>query len=124
LFLFVQPQVRLLYLIGGSKWAATLLALGILGALGALALTPLALQAEHPERPLHGLFASLGLTLVAMVLLRDQVRASALAEAKFVPTPWIEPQWGPIAVFLLLLVAAVATIVWMVAALARAKAPA
>lgn len=123
-FLFVQPEDRLLYLIGGSKWAATLLALGILGALGALAVTPIALQAEHADRPLRGLFASLGLTLVAMVLLRDQVRVSALAEAKFVPTPWVEPQWGAIAVFLLLLVAAVATIVWMVAALARAKGPA
>jgi hypothetical protein len=56
-----------------------------------------------------------------MILLRDQVRASALAEAKFAPTPWTSPQWGAIVVFLLLLVAAVATIVWMVAALARAK---
>jgi hypothetical protein len=120
-FLFVQPEDRLLYLIGGSKWAATLLALGILGALGALAVTPIALQAEHPERPLRGLFVSLGVTLVAMILLRDQVRSAALAEAGFVPTPWIAPQWGAIVVFVLLLLAAVATIVWMVATLARAK---
>jgi hypothetical protein len=119
-FLFVQPEDRLLYLIGGSKWAAALLAVGILGALGALAVTPLVLQADRPAGPLRGLFGSLAVTLVAMILLRDQVRTVALAEAGFTPTPWVEPQWGVIAIFLVLLVAALGTIVWMVLALARA----
>jgi hypothetical protein len=123
-FLFAQPEERLLYLIGGSKWAAVLLAVGILGALGALAVTPMIVQAQDPAKPLRGLFASLGVTLLAMILLRDQVRTSALAEAGFIPTPWVEPQWGAIAVFLLLLVGAVATIVWMVTTLLRGRAAA
>jgi hypothetical protein len=118
-FLSAQPKERLFYLIGGSKWAAALLAVGILGALGALAVTPIAAQAADAARPLRGLFGSLAVTLVAMVLLRDQVRTAALAEAGFTPTPWVEPQWGAIAVFLVLLLAAVGTIVWMFVALAR-----
>ena len=57
-----------------------------------------------------------------MVLLRDQVRQLVLRDAGFEHPSWVEPQWGPLAVFALLLVAAVVTIAWMARALARGSA--
>ena len=53
------------------------------------------------------------------VLLRDQVRQGALEAAGFQVQAWVEPQWGPIVIFAVLLVAAIAIIAWMVRALVR-----
>jgi hypothetical protein len=58
-----------------------------------------------------------------MVLVRDVVRRALLDAAGFQPATWIVPQWGPIAIFLVLLVVAIALVAWMVAALVRAPAP-
>ena len=51
----------------------------------------------------------------------DQVRRGGLDTAGFTPSAWVQPQWGNVALFLLLLLAAVATIVWMVLVLARTR---
>jgi hypothetical protein len=56
-----------------------------------------------------------------MVLLRDHVRQLTLRHAGFEHPSWVEPQWGPMAAFFLLLVGAVVTIAWMARALARAS---
>jgi hypothetical protein len=62
------------------------------------------------------------LTLVAMILSRDQLRSVTLSGAGFEANPWVAPQWTAIVVFVLLLVAALGTVAWMVAALARGSA--
>ena len=93
--------------------------LGVLAALGALALLVPAAFAPQPGRLLLGATAGLVLSLVFMVLVRDAAREMTLARIGFRTTPWVEAQWGPIGIFLVVLLAAVGTVIWMVVALAR-----
>ncbi len=55
-----------------------------------------------------------------MVLNRDHVRQASLDAAGFAPAQWVAPQWGPIAIFAVLFVSAIAVVMWMVARLAAA----
>jgi hypothetical protein len=117
-FLLAQPKAILLRLVGGDTRAMTLLALGILLGVAAGGVALLALGAKDAARATKAQVAVLLPTLVVMVLLRDQLRQLALRDAGFAHPAWVEPQWGPLAVFAALLAAAVATIVWMVRLLA------
>jgi hypothetical protein len=56
-----------------------------------------------------------------MLLTRDTIRRISLELAGFQTVNWVAPQWGPIAIFVVLLVAAVGTVVWMTRALATAR---
>ena len=122
LFLLALPRTILIRLVGGDAWAMTLLALGILLAIAAAGLALLALGAKNAVRATWAQVGLLAATLVVMVLLRDQVRLLALRDAGFEHPARVATQWGPLAVFLVLLVARVATIGWMARALARGKA--
>jgi hypothetical protein len=124
LFLLALPRSVLIRLVGGDTWAMTLLALGILLSIAAAGLALLALGAKNAVRATWAQLWVLLATLVVMVLLRDQVRLIALRDAGFEHPGRVATQWGPLAVFLVLLVAAVATIGWMARALARGKAAA
>ena len=66
-------------------------------------------------------FGALPMAAMALVLMRDQVRQGALEAAGFQPAPWVAPQWGPVAVFLVLLVLALLAVGRMVRALVRAS---
>jgi hypothetical protein len=84
----------------------------------------LALLALGAKVRVRATWAQAGLvaaTLVVMVLLRDQVRQIALRDAGFESPARVAAQWGPFAVFVVLLVAAVATIGWMARVLARGR---
>ena len=59
----------------------------------------------------------MAVTLFTMILVRDAVRTVELA-GKLEPVTRVAPQWGAIAVFFVLLLAAVATVAGMVWALA------
>ena len=119
LFLLAQPKPILIRLVGGDAWAMALLALGILLGVAAAGLALLALGAKDAVRATWAQVGLLAATLVVMVLLRDQVRQIALRDAGFEhPAGW-RPSGGRFAVFVVLLVAAVATIAWMARALAR-----
>lgn len=61
--------------------------------------------------------ALLSLALIAMIVTRDEVRQGMLTVARFVPTTEVAPQWGAIAVFAALLVAALGTTAWMLSLL-------
>jgi hypothetical protein len=124
LFLLALPRTILIRLVGGDAWAMTLLALGILLSIAAAGLALLALGAKDTVRATWAQIWLLAATLVVMVLLRDQVRLIALRDAGFEHPGRVATQWGPSVVFLVLLVAAVATIGWMARALARGKAAA
>ena len=121
-FLLAQPKEILLRLVGADTWAMTLLALGILLGIAAGGFALLALGARDAARATKAQVGILLPTLVVMVLLRDKVRQLVLRDAGFEHPGWVEPQWGPLAAFALLLVAAVVTIAWMARALARGSA--
>lgn len=111
------PQPVFLLFMGRDLLATLLLAGGVATALAALGAATLA------SRSPRVLWLALGftvLTLVQMVLVRDIVRRALVEAAGLQPAAWVAPQWGPIVIFLLLLVAAIALVVWMVAALVRA----
>ncbi len=60
--------------------------------------------------------------ILLMLFTRDTVRRVSLDLAGFKPVDWTAPQWGPIAIFVVLLIVALATIAWMARALARGSA--
>ncbi len=122
LFLLAQPKSTLIRLVGGDSWAMALLALGIVLGIAAAGLALLALGATDTVRATWAQVGLLAATLVVMVLLRDQVRQIALRNAGFEHPARVATQWGPLAAFVVVLVAAVATIVWMARALARGTA--
>ena len=121
LFLLSQPRPVLIRLVGGDAWAMALLALGILLGVAAAGLALLALGAKDPVRATWAQAGLVAATLVVMVLLRDQVRQIALRDVGFESPGRVAAQWGPFAVFVVLLVAAVATIGWMARVLARGR---
>ena len=121
-WLAALPREVLLGFMGQNPLATTWFVLGVLAALGALALLVPAAFAPQPGRLLLGATAGLVVSLVFMVLVRDAAREMTLAQIGFRTTPWVEPQWVPIGIFAVLLVAALACVVWMAVALARSSA--
>jgi hypothetical protein len=115
------PRPVLSRVAGADPWAASLLAVGSMLGLALVGIAVVGLSSKRPERTVIPLLALLALTLVLMVLLREEVRRSALLPVGFSHHSWIEPQWGAIAAFVVCLAAAVATIAWMVRALARGR---
>ncbi len=120
-WLAMLPREIMLRFMGTNPAPTLVLAIGMTLGLTALALVFMAAASERPA-PLARTGIGLALaTIVLMVLTRDYVRQAALDAAGFQPVAWVAPQWGPIAVFVVLLVAAIATVVWMVVALARGR---
>lgn len=96
-----------------STSAAVWLAAGVIAGFVALLLMLLATREPEPRRFVNwSVIAMIG-TLITMILARDQVRRGMLEAFAFQPTTWIEPQWGVISLFLVLLVGAAATTFWM-----------
>ena len=116
-WLGVLPRVLLADLMR-SPWLIGGIVLGF----AALGTTPFALGAKNPRRPLLFAAVALAATLIAMILTRDEVRRGMLQIAQFRMSAWIEAQWTVIAVFGVLLVAALATTAWMASLLARKPA--
>jgi hypothetical protein len=123
-FLAMVPEPALRGLLGRDRFAAAILAAGIVAAVAAVALMVSASQAKQPGRALLGGTIALVLTTVLMVLTRDFVRRATLGAAGWQWPADVQPQWGPIAIFAVLLVAAIALVAWMIAVLVRAVAPA
>lgn len=121
-WLAALPREALLALLGQDPLATFSFAAGILASLGALALLVPAAFAPDPRRLLYGAAGSLGLAVLLMVLVRDAARRIVLAPTGFRPTDWVVTQWGPIAIFAILLAAACAAVIWMAVKLARGTA--
>jgi hypothetical protein len=98
------------------------LMLGIVAGLVAVFFAMQAINAKNPRLHVLGGVGSLVVSLLAMILLRDQLRQIALTAAGFEPVKWVGPEWGPILIFLVLFVVAIVTITWMVMLLARENA--
>lgn len=122
-FLVALPGETTMHFLGQSGLATALLGVGVLLGIVALGSALAGWQAPSPAPFLKASLGAIFLTLIAMVLVRDQVRQVALDAAGYRLPAWVAPQWGPIALFALLLVAALAAVAWMLVALAR-SAPA
>jgi hypothetical protein len=119
-FLLSFPQdVLLAFMKGGLLGPVSLLA-GFIGGLVAIPLAILAAQEKQPSRWFPWVVGSLAATLITMILVRDAMRTVSLG-TRLEPVTWVAPQWGAIAVFFVLLVAALATVVGMVWVLARSQ---
>lgn len=94
----------------------TALALGIIFGLSTLGCGVLALHSERPLLLIKATVVTLVLTLLSMIVMRDQIRQAVLA-TDYIPASWVVPQWTLILLFFCLLVGAGLTIVWMLSAL-------
>lgn len=122
-WLFVLPKQVMLRLIGqGAGLAPALwMGVGILLGIGALALGVMVMTGRRLDLAIRGAWIALGGSMVGMVLVRDEVRRATLEPSGFTLTSWTEPQWGVIAIFGVLLIAAFATVIWMGMVLLRPK---
>jgi hypothetical protein len=77
-------------------------------------------RGEAPARRLGLGAAAAAVVLVLMVLMRDVVRRETLGAAARLDVMRVAPQWPVIALFAVLLVAGVGTLVWMIVAARRA----
>jgi hypothetical protein len=119
-WLAALPLQAMLLFMGRDPVATAWLVLGILAALAAFGHMIPAIMAKDPRSLLYGGTGSLVVTLACMVMVRDVARRAELSAAGLRPAAWVQPQWGAIAAFAVLLVAAVALVGWMIRALHRA----
>ena len=122
-FLFSLPRETMARFMGPVPVATAVLGLGIFAGMATMTVMFLAAHAPRPAPLVSGGIGGLLVTVVCMVLVRDQVRRGALATMNFEPVPWVEPQWTNISLFLVLFVAGAAAVVWMVRALVMAGRP-
>lgn len=118
-WLAMLPQSTLQALLGQNTTATIVLASGVASGLCAIVCVIGAIQSPRPWRPLTGGAVGLIATVVLMIFTRDFLRRASLEVAGFQPSTWTVSQWGPIAIFGVLLVTAVALVVWMTATLVR-----
>jgi hypothetical protein len=122
-WLAALPRDVLLQFMGHDLAAVLVLVGGILLTVSGAALLILAGAAKdtRPGPFVWGSAATLLPGIVLMILTRDTVRVASLGVAHFERVTWVVPQWGPIVIFVVLLVVALASVAWMVRALVRRR---
>ena len=119
-WLAALPRDVLLKFMGGDMRAMGELLAGILLTLTGAGHTVLAVTAKRPGVMATISAATLLAGIAMMLMTRDAIRRFTLELAGFQPVNWTAPQWGPIVIFLVLLVAAIAAVAWMTRILAKA----
>ena len=112
LFLLGQPARVRESLLGATARDAVALGLAVVCAALAVLLLALAQQPTGPR--LFFSAATIGITVLLMVFLRQRVRTLALAPHFRYDALAVQPQWGAIVLFALLLVAGLVLVGWMV----------
>ena len=104
---------------GRDGAASAVLVVGVLLSLATVLLMSMWIHSSRPV--LLGRIAGvcLLLTLLAMIFTRDHVRQGALGRAGFQVSAGLEPRWGPLALFALMVLAAMGAVAWMVRTLIR-----
>ena len=120
-WLAALPQEVLLQFMRGGFGMVGVLLLGILLTLAAAGHLVLASAGRRAAVNVTAGAGAMLAGLAMMLLTRDSVRTATLGLAGFQPVTWVAPQWGPIVIFFVLLVAAIATVWWMVRALVLAR---
>jgi len=120
-WLAALPREVLLKFMGGDMRAMGELLVGILLTLAGAGHTGLAVTAKRPGVMVGISAGTLLAGILMMLLTRDAIRRFSLELAGYQPVNWVAPQWGPIAIFVALLVLAIGAVIWMARALATAK---
>ena len=120
-WLAALPRDVLLRFMGGDMRAMGELLAGILLTLTGAGHTVLAVTAKRPGVMVGISAGTLLAGILMMLLTRDAIRRFSLDLAGYQPVNWVAPQWGPIAIFVALLLVAVGTVIWMTRALAAAR---
>jgi hypothetical protein len=107
------PREVMLRFMGKNAVATIAFTAAMFLGLTALVLAILSLNAGKARPFVEGAVGATLLTLISMIVVRDQVRLGTIAIAGFKPTTWVEPQWSIIAIFAVLLVGALGTVAWM-----------
>lgn len=115
------PRGAMLQFMGRDPVATASLALALLLTASAMWILWDAREAAAPGRKAIVAAGHVGVIFLLMVLMRDAVRRGTLGDRFQTAGMATAPQWGPIVVFVVLLVAAVATIGWMVIATQRRR---
>jgi hypothetical protein len=119
-WLAALPRDVLLQFMGRDMRAVGELLAGILLTLTGAGHTVLAVTGKRPALMVTISAGTLLAGIAMMLLTRDTIRRLTLDLAGYQPVNWVAPQWGPIAIFAVLLLAAAATVVWMTRALGTA----
>lgn len=120
-WLAALPRDVLLQFMGRDITPIAVLLAGILFTMTGVGLLVLAVTGRRPGLAVTSSGATLFAGIAMMLLTRDAIRRVTLELAGFQPVNWVVPQWGPILMFGVLLVAAVAAVFWMTRALATAR---
>lgn len=120
-WLAALPREVLLQFMGRDMRAIGELLAGILLTLTGAGHTVLAVTGKRPTLMVTISAVTLLAGIAMMLLTRDTIRRLSLDLAGYQPVNWVAPQWGPIAMFFVLLVLAVGTVIWMTRVLATGK---
>ena len=120
-WLAALPRDVLLQFMGRDMRAIGELLAGILLTLTGAGHTVLAVTGKRPALMVSISAATLLAGIAMMLLTRDTIRRLSLELAGYQAVNWVAPQWGPVLIFLALLLAAVIMVVWMTRALATAR---
>jgi hypothetical protein len=106
------PKELMRLFMGGSAYATTLLTVGVLLAIGLL---------YHGIKGVFKVSAILLLpTMLVMVLMRDVIRGGALSRVFSTADQKVDPQYGPLVLFLAAFAAGIGVLAWMLRAGLRA----
>ena len=107
-FLFALEREIMLQFMGGNLPATIIFGIGFLSALGAIATS---FAGNY-----RATMSMAAITMLAMIITRDQLRAMYLNGVFDASTLQVVPQYGVLALFLLILVLGLAAVVWMIRA--------
>lgn len=119
-WLLMLPREVIMPMMGGSTAQTMVFMISITLPIFALMMVAFSIKLDRPFGIVHGASWLLLLTIVGMVLTRQFVREGMLAGTFDPATLATSPQWGVFALFAVLLVIALATVAWMLVAMARA----
>jgi hypothetical protein len=120
-WLAALPRDVLLQFMGRDMRAIGELLAGILLTLTGAGHAVLAVTGKRPALMVTISAGTLMAGIAMMLLTRDTIRRLSLDLAGYQAVNWVAPQWGPIVIFLALLLAAIGTVIWMTRALATAR---
>lgn len=123
-WLLTLPREVVMPMMGGNTAWTMVFMLSITLPIFALMMVAFSIKLDRPFGLVHGASWLLLLTIVGMVLTRQYVREGMLAGTFDTSTLATAPQWGVFGLFAVLLVVSLATVAWMLVAMARAGRPA
>lgn len=115
------PRPVMMPLMGDDSGATMVFMISITLPIFSLVMTGIAMRHRRPYGLLHGAAGLLLLTIVGMVLTRQAVRVKLLEPHFDTASLATQPAWGVFALFAVLLVVALVTVVWMIVTYAREK---